>query len=214
MTDNANPNDTSTRGEQMRARLLAAAARVFAERGYEATRVSDINRAAETSHGNFYWHFKNKDEILVEVLRPTIDRMLDRARRGETWPDEMTDEIYAESVVQQLIIYKEYRELIRVMREAAARGSSGTFFKIWMDLRQQFIDRNESLLIELQRSGRLRDDVDPVEAAESGIAMVEQLAYVRIGLPDVAPSDDDVRRMAYQAGLIWYRGIIAEPTTT
>ena len=45
-------------------RLLDAAMRVFADRGYHAARVDDIVRAARTSHGTFYLYFANKEELL------------------------------------------------------------------------------------------------------------------------------------------------------
>ena len=43
-----------------RQRLLAAARRLFTERGYHATRPQDIARAADVGHGTFYLHFTDK----------------------------------------------------------------------------------------------------------------------------------------------------------
>lgn len=207
MSTSSKTADAKSRGEQMRARLLKAAAKVFAERGYEGTRVSDINKAAKTSHGNFYWHFKNKDEILIEVLRPTVERMLELVRQSET-PLDVSEAHYAEAVGKKRLIYKEHRHLVRVMREAAARGSNGTFLELWLDLRRQFIESTETWLMQLQAADRLLPGVDPVEAAEASTALTEQLSYTRIGLPDRAPSDEEVMHMGRQAGLLWYRGTI------
>ena len=52
-----------------RERLLAAAADVFAERGYDGTRVADIAAAAGVSNGALYAHFDSKAELLVAALR-------------------------------------------------------------------------------------------------------------------------------------------------
>lgn len=52
-----------------KARLLRAAADVFARRGYDATRVSDIAAAAELSNGALYAHFGSKAVLLVAALR-------------------------------------------------------------------------------------------------------------------------------------------------
>jgi AcrR family transcriptional regulator len=43
-----------------RERLLAAARRLFIERGYHATRPQDIARGADVGHGTFYLHFSDK----------------------------------------------------------------------------------------------------------------------------------------------------------
>jgi AcrR family transcriptional regulator len=52
-----------------RERLLRAAADVFAERGYDGTRVADIAGAAGVSNGALYAHFGSKAELLVAALR-------------------------------------------------------------------------------------------------------------------------------------------------
>jgi len=54
---------------ETRERLLRAAADVFAERGYDGTRVADIAAAAGVSNGAMYAHFGSKAELLVAALR-------------------------------------------------------------------------------------------------------------------------------------------------
>jgi len=61
---------------QTRERLLAAAADVFAERGYDGTRVADIAAAAGVSNGALYAHFGSKAELLVTALRAHGQRQL------------------------------------------------------------------------------------------------------------------------------------------
>jgi len=59
-----------------RERLLRAAAAVFAERGYDGTRVADIATAAGVSNGALYAHFDSKAELLVHALRTHGRRLL------------------------------------------------------------------------------------------------------------------------------------------
>jgi AcrR family transcriptional regulator len=54
---------------ETRERLLCAAADVFAERGYDGTRVADIAAAAGVSNGALYAHFPSKADLLVNALR-------------------------------------------------------------------------------------------------------------------------------------------------
>ncbi|MGW0806025.1 TetR family transcriptional regulator [Nonomuraea sp. NPDC002799] len=61
---------------ETRERLLRAAAEVFAERGYDGTRVADIAAAAGVSNGALYAHFGSKAELLVTALRAHGRRML------------------------------------------------------------------------------------------------------------------------------------------
>ena len=45
-----------------------AADRLFYRQGYEHTSFADIADAVRISRGNFYYHFKTKDEILDAVI--------------------------------------------------------------------------------------------------------------------------------------------------
>ncbi len=51
-----------------RDRIVETADRLFYERGYGHTSFADIASAVELSRGNFYYHFKTKDEILAAVI--------------------------------------------------------------------------------------------------------------------------------------------------
>jgi AcrR family transcriptional regulator len=52
-----------------RDRILHAAARLFHERGYQATTVRDIGEAVGILSGSLFHHFRSKDEILLEIMR-------------------------------------------------------------------------------------------------------------------------------------------------
>lgn len=54
---------TSTRG-----RITEMADQLFYEHGYEHTSFADIAAAVQLSRGNFYHHFKTKDDILDAVI--------------------------------------------------------------------------------------------------------------------------------------------------
>lgn len=64
------------RRKPSRLRLLEAAARVFAEHGYEKSTVDDVVAAAGLSKGTFYWNFPSKEELLFSLLDEWIDRPL------------------------------------------------------------------------------------------------------------------------------------------
>src|SRR5690242_423839 len=61
--------------------IIEAADRLFYRQGYEHTSFSDIANVVRISRGNFYFHFKTKDEILDAVINGRLAdtrRMLDR----------------------------------------------------------------------------------------------------------------------------------------
>ncbi len=74
---------------QTRDTIVEAAGRLFYEQGFEATSFADIAKAVGLSRGNFYYHFKTKDDILnaVIALRLTnTQTMLDAWEETDTSP--------------------------------------------------------------------------------------------------------------------------------
>jgi AcrR family transcriptional regulator len=55
------------RKEETRAELVAAAARVFARRGFHGASIQEIAREAGYSTGAIYWHFSGKDDLYLAV---------------------------------------------------------------------------------------------------------------------------------------------------
>lgn len=55
-------------GESTRQAILDAAKRLFYYNSYEATSMDDICREAHVRRSSIYYHFKNKDQILNQVL--------------------------------------------------------------------------------------------------------------------------------------------------
>ena len=64
-----------------REQLLGEAARLFGKQGYDATSTDQIARAAGLTKGALYHHFKNKEMIMVELVRGVIKSHLDSISR-------------------------------------------------------------------------------------------------------------------------------------
>ena len=78
------------RADNRLAPLLDAAAAQFALRGYEAASIRDIVRAVGMLPGSLYYHFANKDELLVAVYAEGVRRIgeaaaAEIARHDEPW---------------------------------------------------------------------------------------------------------------------------------
>jgi len=78
------PNPRSRRKSDRRQQLLAAAERLFAERGFLAVRLEDIGAAAGVSGPAIYRHFPNKESLLVELLVGISTRLLAGAREVQS----------------------------------------------------------------------------------------------------------------------------------
>ncbi|MFP5297765.1 MAG: TetR/AcrR family transcriptional regulator [Actinomycetota bacterium] len=79
------------RGIQRREQIVEASFRLFAEQGYHGTTVGDICDELGVGKGVFYWYFKSKEALFMELLRSVLLR-LRRAQHSaiEGNPDPVT----------------------------------------------------------------------------------------------------------------------------
>ncbi len=68
--------------------IVNVADQLFYENGYENTSFADIAERVKISRGNFYYHFKTKDEILSAVIER---RIADRAAMLHQWEHDASD---------------------------------------------------------------------------------------------------------------------------
>jgi AcrR family transcriptional regulator len=68
----ASPSRRGERRERLRGEILAAASKMFADRGYEAVTLREIAKEIGYTHAVIYQHFPDKWHILAELSRETI----------------------------------------------------------------------------------------------------------------------------------------------
>jgi AcrR family transcriptional regulator len=68
---------TKEDAEITRQHLLKAGLKVFSEKGYAASRLSDVAEEAGVTRGAIYWHFKNKKELFIALFRENVDPFFD-----------------------------------------------------------------------------------------------------------------------------------------
>ncbi len=67
------------------ARLVAAAAARFKERGIDGISLADLMKDLKLTHGGFYKHFKSRDELVAEALHLAL------AQSGRTMRERLFD---------------------------------------------------------------------------------------------------------------------------
>ncbi len=83
-------------GGDKRERILAAAERVFARRGFFAARVSEIAKDAGVADGTIYLYFKSKDDLLISLFENRMRQVNEELRTAvDGAPDRPIDQLRA-----------------------------------------------------------------------------------------------------------------------
>jgi TetR/AcrR family transcriptional regulator, fatty acid metabolism regulator protein len=159
--------------EDKRRTILRAAVKVFAERGYHGCRIADIAREAGVAYGLVYHYFENKEALLTSVfeeswsLFTTIVKTVSEA-------DLPVAEKLEQIMTVALDAYRAHPHAVQVMVLEIARSP---FFLEHSRLEafQETFRVTTDLIARHQKTGELRDDVDPSHAAYLVFGAIEIL---------------------------------------
>ncbi|MDQ1396986.1 MAG: hypothetical protein QOG64_2245 [Acidimicrobiaceae bacterium] len=102
--------------DPIRQQLLDAAARVFARKGYEGTKILDIVREAGLSTGAVYGRFRSKNDLLREAV---VGQAGPAARRADEAPARVADLVARAALVTEGPLSDD--EAVRLEAHVAAR---------------------------------------------------------------------------------------------
>jgi len=83
------------RGDRSRARILEAAAQVFAEDGYAGASMARILAAAGATKGGFYFHFASKEALAVAVVDDQAERWFTETMAEVSRHERAVDRLFA-----------------------------------------------------------------------------------------------------------------------
>jgi AcrR family transcriptional regulator len=142
-----------------RSMILQAAARLFAERGFEATSVRQIADAVDLLPGSLYHHFDTKEQILHEVIREPLVRITEENVRISKLPIDPEQKLIATVIMRfhQYLQNWEVHEII--LKEANFFRREGEFAYV-QDLKTKSFGILEEILELGMGDGHFRPGVD------------------------------------------------------
>ncbi|MEV6815649.1 TetR/AcrR family transcriptional regulator [Micromonospora sp. NPDC051296] len=163
------------RGAARKRELLDAARRVFERKGFIETRVRDVVKEAQVSHGTFYTYFDTKEAIFSAVAHDVVDSML--ASMATPIPTTGFDERIRDLVRRFVHAYRPHAQMIGLIEQV------GTFSpemrELRLDIRDTFVRRTRRGITRMASSGMLADpDIDVEYTAEVLGAMLEYSCYL------------------------------------
>ncbi len=191
------------RGRRTRDNLLAAGRRVFEERGYTATRMSDIAAAAGVSHGTVYTWFGDKESLLRALVDDIVTEVFAALAIGDEVPDP--ERRMLEANRRYLAAYRRHGRMLEVVEEAAA--TDARYRDALAGVRRDHVARVTHDIARLQRAGVADADVDSAVAAGALCAMVEGFGRHWYGRGEQSASAHDDETAVETLTRLWARGL-------
>ena len=147
---------------ESRAKLLQAARMLFASQGYFACKVGDIAREAGMSHGNVYWYFSSKEEILQEILAEGFGAIETMTADVADAPGTARRKIDL-LVGRTLGLYSEHGEFTRILGTLMGHGGQELLASLGFDMAEigGRYHANLARLFEQARREKVVADIAP-----------------------------------------------------
>jgi TetR/AcrR family transcriptional regulator, fatty acid metabolism regulator protein len=168
------PAPRPARGGDKRERILDAAVRVFAKKGFYATRVSEVAKAAGVADGTIYLYFKSKDELLVSLFEDRVERLL-RFLEKELAPGTSASEKLRRVIELQLGLLEGERDLAEVIT-VILRQSTKLMKEYAAPKFTAYLDAIARIVADGQSSGEFRADLSPHLAARAIFGALDGIA--------------------------------------
>jgi AcrR family transcriptional regulator len=154
-----------------RQEILRTAARLFQQRGYDATSMNDVAGALKLSKGGLYHHFQSKDEILFEIMNHAMDLTQERVVdpvRGIANPEERLRALIRLHI--EVVLSPRDREITVMLHEN--HPLPPTLRRRINTRKKEYIHFVESLMAEVQQGRQTKGSVTARAAAFALLGMI------------------------------------------
>ncbi len=184
--------------QETRSRILEAAVKVFASKGYHDTKVDDIVSQSQTSKGSFYFYFPSKQDIFLAIVDTFADLLESRLRERLSAEESGTARVDAALHVC-LETFGQYRSLAKIAL-VQATGLGAEFEEKRQAVNQRFIEIVCENLDAAVAEGSIPTlDTEVAACAWVGALNEIVLRWVYSGQPDPERSLPALRKLLLQS---------------
>ncbi len=140
-------------------RIIEAATRVFAEKGFFKATVSDVARAAEVAEGTIYLYFKNKDDLLISIFESSMDMFIREMEQELAGVSDVKERL-RRLITLHLSLVESHSALAQVLH-VELRQSTMFMREYKGDKLKQYLKFIQVVIEEGQSQGVFRKDADP-----------------------------------------------------
>lgn len=179
--------------DERREQILSAALRVFAKRGFAATKISDIVASTGMSHGLVYHYFNSKEEIFYELLKRAMqissESLLAMARMPIT-PLEKVRQT-ANYILKGIEDFEESAYYFLIVAHASVMEGAGKEGEELLKVSNISLKYMTRILKEGQEAGEIREG-DPFGLAMVFFAAIQGLAIYKLAMEGFLMPDPEI----------------------
>ncbi len=140
-------------------KIINAATKVFAKKGFFNARISDIAKEAKVADGTIYLYFNNKFDILVSVFEEEVSNMINQINKLLVQETDSKKKLGI-FITKHLTMMKKNRNLAEVI-QIELRQSNKVIKNYRNNTFVEYLDIIATIIKQGQEQGVFRQDIDP-----------------------------------------------------
>ena len=155
-------------------RIIGAATKVFARKGFFHAKVSDIAKEAQVADGTIYLYFENKDDILISLFEEQMKAVLENMVQQISQEKDAVKKIekFALTHLRLIELNKNMAEIIQVELRQSSK-----FMKEYKNEKfMQYLNLISDVIREGQEQGLFKKDVIPDIAKRAFFGALDEMS--------------------------------------
>jgi TetR/AcrR family fatty acid metabolism transcriptional regulator len=155
-------------------RIIDAATKVFAKKGFYNSKVSEIAHEAGIADGTIYIYFNHKDDILISLFEEKMKEVLDNMKKQISLESDPLKKIEKFALVHLKLIQdnKDIAEIIQVELRQSSK-----FMKNYRNTKFfEYLDLIGHIIQEGKEKGLVREDILPGIAKRAFFGALDEMS--------------------------------------
>lgn len=155
-------------------RIINAATKIFAQKGFFQAKVSDIAKEAQVADGTIYLYFENKDDILISLFEEQMNRVLEDMRKQVLDEEDAIKKIekFALNHLKLVELNKNVAEIIQVELRQSSK-----FMKEYKNEKfHEYLNLIGEIIREGQEKGIFKENIIPGIAKRAFFGALDEMS--------------------------------------
>ncbi|MBI5563711.1 MAG: TetR/AcrR family transcriptional regulator [Chloroflexi bacterium] len=134
--------------------ILTTSAKLFSQQGYKEVSIRDIAQACGMTNAALYYHFKNKEDLFLAMLRRDHERTLASLQAAADGPGDLRSDL-VQLVARYSAIMCEHRQSFQTLWRDMKQIEAGRGQRLFTEMRQQLLLPLVQRLAAAQAAGEI-----------------------------------------------------------
>lgn len=155
-------------------RIIEAATKVFAKKGFYQAKISEIAGQAKVADGTIYIYFENKDDILISLFEEQMKVVLDNMVRELATTEDPIKKLQTFALTHLRLIEKN-KNMAEIIQVELRQSSK--FMKEYKNEKfARYLDLIEEIIKDGQEKGVFQKDIIPAVAKRAFFGALDEMS--------------------------------------